>query len=124
MKSEAELVAEYPEIYSFHDECETDPKPQIYLYGFQHKEGWNWLIEQLCEQLNQLDVDVTVVQQKEKFGGLRFYHNGVTGDRAWEALGAIGFAEKLSFEICEVCGERGELRRDSWMKTRCDECYE
>ena len=124
MTTEAELVDEYPDIYQFYHEYDKQPAPQIHLYGFQHNDGWNWLIAELCEQLDNLDVEIAVVQQKEKFGGLRFYHNGVSGDRAMEAMGAIRFAEKLSFQICEECGERGELRRDSWFRTRCDECYE
>ena len=124
MTTEEELVDEYPDIYQFYHEYDKQPAPRIHQYGFQHNEGWNWLIAALCEQLDNLDVEIAVVQQKEKFCGLRFYHNGVSGDRAMEAMGAIRFAEKLSFQICEECGERGELQRDSWFRTLCEECYE
>jgi len=29
--------------------------------------------------------------------------------------------EQESLRICEVCGQPGELREDSWIKTVCDE---
>lgn len=124
MTTEEELVDEYPEIYQFYHEYDKQPAPQIHVYGFQHRDGWNWLVAELCEELDSLGVDIAVVQQKEKFGGLRFYHNGMSGDRAMQALGAIRFAERFSFHICEVCGERGELRQNGWYKTRCDDCYD
>ena len=28
--------------------------------------------------------------------------------------------ERLSYEICEVCGEKGERRNGGWIKTLCD----
>jgi hypothetical protein len=58
-----------------------------------------------------------VLQVKEKFGGLRFYVNC----RRNEAMRQrIGIAADESFRSCEVCGQPGELREDSWIKTLCD----
>ena len=59
-----------------------------------------------------------VLQVKEKFGGLRFYVNC----RRNEAIRQrIGIAADESFRTCEVCGQPGELREDSFIKTLCDE---
>ena len=33
-------------------------------------------------------------------------------------------AERLSYELCEICGEKGELRRDiGWYLTLCEKHY-
>ncbi len=86
-------------------------------------------------------------QVKEKFGTLRVYFDCVQPEfneipeeiasipenkealkkiikRSYDYVdGVIGFAEHLSSLTCEVCGKRGELRDDGWMKTLCDEHY-
>ena len=127
MKSEEEIVNEYPEIYELWHRDEFDgPAPQISVFGFQHGEGWNGIIESLCECLDRQDVDITVVQQKEKWGGLRFYHNGVSADEEREsymAMGAIRMAGDMSLHVCEECGDAGERRTSGWYRTLCDDCY-
>lgn len=59
---------------------------------------------------------VTVLQVKEKFGGLRYYTSG--GDEF--VSGAIRMAEAMSVKICEVCGNPGKIREGGWLKTHCD----
>lgn len=77
-------------------------------------EGWSNLIDpliKLCDEHN-----VTIVQIKEKFGGLRFYVNAaplVVHD-------AIFAAEQRSFYVCEKCGLPGTRRGGSWIKTLCN----
>jgi hypothetical protein len=62
-------------------------------------------------------VDRTVCEQvKEKFGGLRFYF--MSGDEFVQ--GAVALAERMSYTICEECGEPGKLRSGGWMRTLCD----
>ena len=120
------LPNEYPEVYRYYDEYEGDSKPPITAYGIQHGDGWNHLVAGLLDYLTVIEVDVAVVQQKEKFGGLRFYHDGIRHedeDKVQQALGAIRATENQSFHVCEECGAPGKLRRNGWMKTRCDECY-
>lgn len=64
-------------------------------------------------------IPATILQIKEKFGGLRVYYSG--GDD--ETDGMVGLAERLSFYICECDGKPGELmRRGYWYKTVCPEC--
>jgi len=127
MKSEEEIANEYPEIFEYWHEWEFDgPPPQISIYGFQHNSGWNGIIESLCEQLERIDIEIRVTQSKEKFGGLRFYHNGVQSDDecdAYRAMGAIHQAEEMSFRVCENCGNTAELRREGWFRTLCEECW-
>jgi len=69
--------------------------------------------------------DRQTTQIKEKFGGLRFYIN--SGSKEIHEI--ISRYEELSYEICEVCGETGEIRKDCgwhgsrWYKTMCDKHY-
>jgi len=59
----------------------------------------------------------TIVQIKEKFGGLRVYADG--GTEVHQAY--INFAAAMAARTCEICGNPGELRDGGWMKTLCDE---
>lgn len=69
--------------------------------------------KRLAEEVEKLPV---IVQVKEKFGGLRFYVDGGSS----EIYSYIDFAEQMSHKVCEVCGNRGERRGGSWIKTLCD----
>ena len=55
-------------------------------------------------------------QVKEKFGTLRFYYNG--GDDFID--GVVSFAEGMSSEVCEYCGNKGKTRHGGWVRTLCD----
>ena len=82
--------------------------PNIEWKAFSARE--ERVVPELIEQ-------VVAVQVKEKFGGLRFYIVG--GDDYIRGL--IDFAEAMSYDICEVCGEKGHLRNDKpWIRTLCD----
>ena len=54
-------------------------------------------------------------QVKEKFGRLSFYMTCATP----EMYELIREAEKKSLTICEYCGKKGRLRRNSWWRTLC-----
>jgi hypothetical protein len=101
--------------------------------GFCIGEGWFQIIESLCAQI-QHHIDwkneqkekydrgegcdqVTVLQIKEKFGGLRFYYSG--GDASID--GMVRMAESWASRSCEVCGKPGESRSGGWIRTLCDE---
>jgi len=65
-----------------------------------------------------VEMEFPVVQQiKEKFGTLNVYVRKYD-DRTQDL---IGFAESMSATTCERCGNIGELRKGSWIKTLCDE---
>ena len=78
--------------------------------------GWLGLIKELIEEAIKLGWDRQVCQIKEKFGGLRFYINGAPDG----VHKLIREAENKSYEICEVCGEPGEMRKGGWIVTLCD----
>ena len=79
-------------------------------------------------------------QIKEKFAGLRIYFSMYhdISDEEYAKLdeqdyqkqydryyadvnAAIEFASFLSHRTCEICGKKGEVYRDGWWKTLCDE---
>jgi len=80
--------------------------------------GWAGLINELYDAMPS---DTTVLQVKEKFGGLRFD----VGFCSIEFSDLISKCERLSYYICERCGKRGMLRENRrWILTLCDECNE
>ena len=80
-------------------------------------EGWKDLIERCFNVCVENDVSVT--QVKEKFGGLRFY----VGSALPAVYDVIDECERLSYTICERCGEAGKPREGGWIKTLCDGCH-
>jgi len=93
--------------------------------GVECGDGWFWLIDNLCNciqnYINNNSVDqVEAVQVKEKFGGLRFYIN-YSDDIVF---GMIRLAENISYNICEECGSfEGKMAYAGyWIKTLCPKC--
>lgn len=122
---EQEILKKY---WFFHPERSV--KTGLMCFGFECDEGWYYLIEQLCHDIEQLidkkypdyktcEYPFEVLQVKEKFGGLRFYTSGSND----EIENLIDKAEKLSYKTCEVCGAKGKLRDYGWLKTMCNKCY-
>lgn len=94
--------------------------PQLFKnthrYNMEIPEGWNDIVDKLCQQLIDINYQGEVTQMKEKFGSLRFYTNSFTE----EAQPFIDATEKLSSSTCEVCGEWGEVStKKYWMRTLC-----
>jgi len=101
--------------------------PQTYMYGCG--EGWHPLIRQACEKIAALDPpDFRFLQIKEKFGGLRLYATGNTGEHTREIYQILSEAEEASWYVCEACGatEGVETRagKYGWVKTYCPKCHE
>ena len=119
-----QLFDNYPELFI---EKDLPPDQSNMCFGFECDSGWYDLINTLCQlikhydkqQINKPDYKPVVVQQvKEKFGGLRFYYYG--GDDM--VAGMVSFAEAISQQICEVCGNKGKTDRErSWVQTLCEE---
>ena len=84
------------------------------LFGIECGPGWASLYEPLMKMCKEEGVEIH--QIKEKFGGLRFY----TGPASEELNACISIAEMQSYDICEECGEPGELRGGGWIRTLCD----
>lgn len=91
----------------------------IMTRNFECSEGWNKLICDLIQGLVDIGWDRQICQIKEKWGGLRFYTNGVTD----EMHILIRDAEELSMSTCEVCGttEGVKLRGNGWVQSVCEE---
>lgn len=79
-------------------------------------DGWYDLLLRLSQDLEALNEDITIIDIKEKFGGLRFYVASATS----KAHQLIDDAEEESYKICERCGAPGSPRGQSWTKTVCD----
>ena len=127
-------------------------------WGFECCDGWYGLIRELCQAISERyerdgkDVDIEVLQVKEKFATLRFYYKYKDGSCSIQALDLLGGAslrfapngggdeetvqfrndiadivrsyEAKSGSVCEVCGEPGEIRKDlRWIRTLCESCY-
>lgn len=93
-------------------------RPAITSAGFfDINSGWYPLVKELIEKLIANGWDKKICQVKEKFGGLRFYPQGLTTEN-WELVREY---ESKSYEVCEVCGQPGETRRDrNWVTTLCE----
>ena len=128
MKQELDqkLCEKYPKIFAnrYADETTT-----AMCWGFECRDGWYQLIDTLCDTIqgyidrnkkyNDIEIpQVVAIQVKEKFGTLRFYHDG--GDDV--IRGMVWLAENLSAEICENCGNPGELVKSNWIQTLCNTC--
>jgi len=101
--------------------------------GFAVGPGWWLILKILCNHIHyhvkwkneQRDKygrgdgcpAVTVLQIKEKFGGLRFYYEG--GDNTID--GMVRMAESWAAHTCEECGNPGKSRNSGWIRTLCDE---
>jgi len=85
--------------------------------------GWIPIVRDLCEKISQLDIEIQVVQVKEKFAGLRFYYDTDSQrDRIDEIVSA---AEEKVRDACEICGESAEVRTvNNWQHRYCDTHYE
>ncbi len=88
--------------------------------GFECPMGWLDLAHDLHTRLTE-NPDYRVVQVKEKFGGLRFYTEGLTHAER-EMVYAV---EAESFRVCADCGSRNavSLRDRGWLASLCDACY-
>jgi len=126
MKKELEnkLANEYPKIFA---NINKGMQESAMYWGFGHKDGWYWLIDNLCHTIQSyidlnthLNIEqVTATQVKEKFGILRFYYTG--GDKCID--GMVALAESMSSNICENCGSTENIgKTKSWIKTLCKTC--
>ena len=90
--------------------------------GWWKRWGELWCEDLLnfCKQNNYDPNEVMLLQVKEKFGGLRVYHNGLPEgwtehEYAWEYI---------SQHTCIECGEFPvPLRDDGWICPYCDKCF-
>jgi hypothetical protein len=159
MKSEleAKLGEEFPFMRmgkTMHEQIEEYGKiKDLYgAFGCSCGDGWYELLRSMCSEIVSAyeqegrAVDIRVLQVKEKFGMLRFYHAYSDADEEISALDAAdglsirfqpgrsdfhkkidGIIEKWetkSANVCMSCGKPGKLRNGlSWIQTQCNDCY-
>lgn len=122
-----ELIKKYPKIF---EDYEGNPGGCNW-YGVP--DGWLSIIDKLCGCIQKYvnntirytkdgsvkPEQVTCVQMKEKFGGLRFYTNGHND----EVEGMIRMAEYMCNNTCQDCGSEQDLGQTSgWISTLCRNC--
>lgn len=82
----------------------------------------DWIEEYFEKNPTDPMLEFSVVQCKEKFGGLRCYADFPEGEVRERLQGAIALAEMLSYTICETCGQPGKVGGEGWIKTLCTVC--
>jgi len=107
---------------------QPDPtlRNNLMVFGFEIGEGWMSLVIELLDKIQHL-VDnnpeysgLQVIQVKEKYGELCVYLNYYYK----EIEDIIDEYEEKSCYICEVCGEKGEIRNiNNWYTALCDKHY-
>lgn len=132
---ESRLYEQFPEVFRYSDMeravDELEGTAPISVDGIQCDDGWYRVIRSLAASISsendryRSDEDgkiVSVVQLKEKFGGLRVY---LTHQPDF-VRGAVRTAERMAEQTCELCGAtEGNVRRhdnSGWMKTVCESC--
>jgi len=87
--------------------------------GFDPPYGWLEIVSRLHARLLD-NPHYRIVQVKEKFGGLRFYTQGITEEQRH----LVRAAEKESLTVCQGCGSREEveMRNHGWVATLCADC--
>ena len=120
MMSKEEFNAFLPSIGGLVDGYGTRPAEPFYLFGCECDDGWLELIAELIRELIDADWTREIKQIKEKFGGLRFYAEGLP-ENGHEIIVKY---ETRAWKICEICGseENVQLRVSGWVKTLCDQC--
>lgn len=123
------LIKKYPKIFQ---QYEGNPGMVNWL---DLPKGWIPVIDKLCGCIqNYIDnstrctkdglikpQQVTCVQMKEKFGGLRFY----TDDHNEEVEGMISMAEYICDSTCQECGSENNVQKTKgWITTLCENCRE
>jgi hypothetical protein len=103
------LLDKYPLIYSGYTRPMTE---SLMCFGFECDDGWFELLDTfsaLAEAYVQHhELDIEIVQVKEKFGGLVIYMD--YGDDYLFNL--AGIIENESFRTCEVCGIQNNMYDD------------
>ena len=118
------LYKTYPILYQ---QAGLSPQESCMHWGFETGDGWFDLIDRLSKMMEDYnhteegkENPCVALQVKEKYGSLRFYHNGGND----EICDAVWKAEEESENICEGCGAQpATLESDmGWYSTMCDSC--
>ena len=113
------LIQEFPAVFQNVDNSSEYSLPS----------GWYNILYNLCEELTPILVEerskiaedpeqplFSVLQIKEKFGGLRFYYMMNTENRELynKIQRLIDIAEDKSYDTCQITGKPGTLCKKGW----------
>jgi hypothetical protein len=84
-------------------------------------DGWLPLIKLIDCYIAGYDPNYSILQIKEKFGGLRYYYSSTKTE---ESYAFVTLLTSLSTSICENCGvvDNNIVVSGSWLKAYCDKC--
>lgn len=94
-------------------------------FPFECEDGWFDMLDKMSQEIQDIIEETgfdtfSVFQVKEKYATLRYYPLSTLP----EIDVIIDRYEEISGTICEVCGEKGEIRKKGfWYKTLCDKDY-
>jgi hypothetical protein len=117
-----------PEAYSTRPDNQNTPLPPEPEYGAFWSwlsdvgVGWHPLLAEAHRRVSEVWPDYTIVQVKEKWGGLRIYLAATEGNEWRDVEPILADIEARSLLTCEHCGQPGVRRQVGWIKTMCDEC--
>lgn len=127
MKNIEYLIDKYPKVF---EDYHGNPG----RVNWSCPEGWIDVVDEMIDHIqNHIDnhnkwaktdgdkiEQLTCLQIKEKFGGLRFYTSG--GDEY--CYGIVSFVEAYSYEICQDCGSNQNVGQtiSGWITTVCEKC--
>jgi hypothetical protein len=117
------MVAAYPELFTEIVGRELRISAQPYV-----GDGWEDTLARAVVRFEAAKASspgakITILQIKEKFGGLRIYlsTSGLSESAKQQVDRAVFLAECRAACTCETCGERGRLwSGDGWLVTSCD----
>lgn len=115
IKSIEEIIEKYPKIFV---DYEGNPE----RVNWSCPIGWLDTLDDLCNCMqNRLDNQITCIQVKEKFGGLRFYMGHLDTD----GYAMIDFADFICLDTCVNCGSRdGVKMKTGWIEPLCKTCMD
>lgn len=95
-------------------------------------EGWDALVEDFIQEMNEAacafrNKSITIIDIKEKFGGLRIYVDyDLPSEQISELERIVSKYEHLSLKTCSYCGEENKQmhkRMGYWDIVICQDCY-
>ncbi len=95
-------------------------------------EGWDALVEDFIEEMNEAAANfksksITIIDIKEKFGGLRIYVDyNLPSEQISDLEKIVSKYEHLSLKTCSYCGQEYKQmhkRKGYWDIVCCEECF-
>ena len=125
------LVLKYPWLLPRNRFSDLAPKDYDFSYTEidELPDGWRIAFgDSICEEIQRVleKYDAVnkfrVIQIKEKYGSLRWYHGGLSREVAKEVEEIISKYEDISARTCIDCGKPATKISLDWICPWCDDC--